>query len=223
MAKLFLVPTPIGNLGDITIRAIETLKSAHVILAEDTRVAKKLLDHYEISTPVKSYHQHNEHKITEEIAKRISSGETTALISDAGTPGISDPGFLLVRKCMEEGIPVECLPGPTALIPAIVASGIPSDRFYFEGFLPHKKGRKSKLTAILELDRTVVLYESTHRILKLLKEVNEMAPLRQISVSRELTKKFEEHARGTAQELLHHFEQGSTKGEFVVVIQGIKG
>ena len=222
MAKLFLVPTPIGNLGDITLRAIETLKSVDVILAEDTRVTKKLLTHYQISTPVRSYHQHNEHKIVSEVANRIKSGELTALVSDAGTPGISDPGFLLIRKCKEEGVPLECLPGATALIPALVNSGIPSDRFYFEGFLPPKKGRKSRLVSILELDKTVVLYESTHRILKLLKEVNELAPTRQISVSRELTKKFEENVQGTAQQLLQHFENGTTKGEFVVVLEGLK-
>jgi 16S rRNA (cytidine1402-2'-O)-methyltransferase len=222
MAKLFLVPTPIGNLGDITLRAIETLKSVDVILAEDTRVTKKLLTHYQISTPVRSYHQHNEHKIVNELVERIKSGELTALVSDAGTPGISDPGFLLIRKCKEEGVPLECLPGATALIPALVNSGIPSDRFYFEGFLPQKKGRKSRLASIMALDKTVVLYESTHRILKLLKEVNELAPTRQISVSRELTKKFEENVQGTAQQLLQHFESGTTKGEFVVVLEGLK-
>lgn len=222
MAKLFLVPTPIGNLGDITYRAIDVLKQVSMILAEDTRVTKKLLSHYEISTPLRSYHQHNEHKIIDDLVTKLQIGNEMALVSDAGTPGISDPGFLLVRKCKEAGIDVECLPGATALIPALVNSGIPSDRFYFEGFLPPKKGRKTRIETLLNFDKTVVLYESTHRILKLLKEVNELVPTRQISVSRELTKKFEENVQGTAQQLLQHFENGSTKGEFVVVIQGGK-
>jgi 16S rRNA (cytidine1402-2'-O)-methyltransferase len=222
MAKLYIVPTPIGNLGDITYRAIEVLKDVSMILAEDTRVTKKLLNHYCISTPLRSYHQHNEHKIIDELVSKIKMGDQMAIVSDAGTPGISDPGFLLVRKCKEDGIDVECLPGATALIPAIINSGIPSDRFYFEGFLPQKKGRKTRIETLLNYDKTVVLYESTHRILKLLKEVKEVAPSRQISVSRELTKKFEENVQGTAQQLLLHFETNSTKGEFVVVIQGNK-
>ncbi|MDC3336613.1 16S rRNA (cytidine(1402)-2'-O)-methyltransferase [Flavobacteriales bacterium] len=222
MAKLYIVPTPIGNLGDITYRAIEVLKNVAMILAEDTRVTKKLLHHYDISTPLRSYHQHNEHKIINELVSKIQMGDQMAIVSDAGTPGISDPGFLLVRKCKENGIDIECLPGATALIPAIINSGIPSDRFYFEGFLPQKKGRKSRIETLLNFDKTVVLYESTHRILKLLKEVKEVAPSRQISVSRELTKKFEENVQGTAQQLLLHFETNSTKGEFVVVIQGNK-
>ncbi len=222
MAKLYIVPTPIGNLGDITYRAIEVLKNVAMILAEDTRVTKKLLHHYDISTPLRSYHQHNEHKIIDELVLKIQMGDQMAIVSDAGTPGISDPGFLLVRKCKENGIDIECLPGATALIPAIINSGIPSDRFYFEGFLPQKKGRKSRVETLLNFDKTVVLYESTHRILKLLKEVKEVAPSRQISVSRELTKKFEENVQGTAQQLLLHFETNSTKGEFVVVIQGNK-
>ena len=222
MAKLYIVPTPIGNLGDITYRAIEVLKNVAMILAEDTRVTKKLLHHYDISTPLRSYHQHNEHKIIDELVLKIQMGDQMAIVSDAGTPGISDPGFLLVRKCKENGIDIECLPGATALIPAIINSGIPSDRFYFEGFLPQKKGRKSRVETLLNFDKTVVLYESTHRILKLLKEVKEVAPSRQISVSRELTKKFKENVQGTAQQLLLHFETNSTKGEFVVVIQGNK-
>ena len=222
MAKLYIVPTPIGNLGDITYRAIEVLKNVAMILAEDTRVTTKLLHHYDISTPLRSYHQHNEHKIINELVSKIQMGDQMAIVSDAGTPGISDPGFLLVRKCKENGIDIECLPGATALIPAIINSGIPSDRFYFEGFLPQKKGRKSRVETLLNFDKTVVLYESTHRILKLLKEVEEVAPSRQISVSRELTKKFEENVQGTAQQLLLHFETNSTKGEFVVVIQGNK-
>jgi len=222
MPKLILVPTPIGNLGDITLRALEVLKNADIILAEDTRVTKKLLNHYEVSTPLRSYHMHNEHHIVKEIVDQIKGGVNVALVSDAGTPAISDPGFLLVRACKEEGIDVECLPGATAFVPALVNSGLPSDRFYFEGFLPTKKGRKTKLDNIMSLDKTVVVYESTHRILKLLKEVNELDPTRIISVSRELTKKFEENIKGTADELLSHFEKSSTKGEFVVVIEGNK-
>jgi 16S rRNA (cytidine1402-2'-O)-methyltransferase len=222
MPKLVLVPTPIGNLGDITLRALEVLKNADIILAEDTRVSKKLLNHYEITTPLRSYHMHNEHHIVAEIVEQIKGGVHVALVSDAGTPAISDPGFLLVRACKEENIEVECLPGATAFVPALVNSGLPSDRFYFEGFLPTKKGRKTKLDHIMSLDKTVVLYESTHRILKLLKEVNELDPTRLISVSRELTKKFEENVKGTADELLKHFEKGITKGEFVVVIEGCK-
>lgn len=222
MSKLYIVPTPIGNLGDITLRAIDTLKAVDIILAEDTRVTKKLLTHYQIETPLRSYHQHNEHKIVDEVANRIRSGETTALVSDAGTPAISDPGFLLVRACKEREVEVECLPGATAFVPALVNSGLPADRFYFEGFLPQKKGRKTRLDIVMASDRTVILYESTHRIIKLLKEVNELDPTRIISVSRELTKKFEENVRGTASQLLEHFEAGSTKGEFVVVIEGGK-
>lgn len=221
MAKLYVVPTPIGNLSDITYRAVEVLKSVSLVLAEDTRVTKKLLVHYSIDTPIRSYHQHNEHKISESIVDQIEGGADMALVSDAGTPGISDPGFFLIRLCKERGIEVETLPGATAFVPALVNSGFPCDRFYFGGFLPQKKGRQSKLKRLLELDNTVVLYESTHRIVKLLKEVNELQPERLISVSRELTKKFEENVQGTAVELLEHYEKNSTKGEFVVVLKSI--
>ena len=220
MSKLYIVPTPIGNLGDITVRGLDVLKAVDLILAEDTRVTKKLLTHYEISTPLRSYHQHNEHKIVEEITNMIQGGSSLALVSDAGTPGISDPGFLLIRSCKESGLEVECLPGATAFVPALVQSGIPCDRFYFEGFLPQKKGRKTRLDIVMAQDKAVVVYESTHRIIKLLKEVNEYDPNRIISISRELTKKFEENVRGTASQLIEHFENGSTKGEFVVVIAG---
>lgn len=220
MAQLYLVPTPIGNLGDMTYRAVETLQSVDLILAEDTRVTKKLLTHYNIDTPLRSYHQHNEHKIVDDIVNQLAGGAQFALVSDAGTPGISDPGFLLVRACREQDVVVESLPGATAFVPALVNSGFPCDRFYFEGFLPQKKGRKTRLEKVLDQDKTVVLYESTHRILKLLKEVNEHAPSRQISVSRELTKKHEENVQGTAAELLAHFEANTTKGEFVVVLEG---
>ncbi len=219
MSKLYLVPTPIGNMADITFRAVDVLKQADLILAEDTRVTKKLLDYHQISTPTRSYHQHNEHKITDDIVDLLKGGQMIALVSDAGTPGISDPGFLLIRACKEAEIGVECLPGATAFVPALVNSGFPTDRFYFEGFLPQKKGRKSRLDHIMNMDKTVVLYESTHRIIKLLKEVNEHDPNRKISVSRELTKKFEENVQGTATELLRYYESQSTKGEFVVVIE----
>lgn len=219
MSKLILVPTPIGNLGDITLRALETLKESDLVLAEDTRVSRKLFQHYEIQTNLRSYHQHNEHKIAEEIVGLIQGGANIAMVSDAGTPGISDPGFLLVRLCKEQGLEVECLPGATAFVPALVNSGFPCDRFYFEGFLPQKKGRKGKLERALGVDRTVVLYESTHRILKLLKEIDALYPERMVSVSRELTKKFEENVQGTASELLTYFEKNSIKGEFVVVIK----
>lgn len=218
MTPLTLVPTPIGNLGDITLRAIETLKQADLILAEDTRVTKKLLIHYDINTPLKSFHQHNEHGLVDGLIEQLQAGTKLALVSDAGTPGISDPGFLLVRACKKAGIAVESLPGATAFVPAIVNSGFPCDRFYFEGFLPPKKGRQTRLKAIVDLDKTVILYESTHRIEKLLKELNELLPSRLISVSRELTKKHEENVQGTAAELLEHLQNNSTKGEFVVVI-----
>lgn len=222
--KLYLVPTPIGNLGDITIRAIEVLKEVDLILAEDTRTTGKLLKHFEIDTPQKSYHIHNEHKVLEAITVDISRGKSVALVSDAGTPGISDPGFLLVRKVVEEGIEVEALPGATALIPALVKSGFPTDRFCFEGFLPHKKGRKTRIEEITQEKRTVVLYESPHRILKLLEQL--LATLdsdRRISVSRELTKLHEETVTGLIADVHDDFKgRVNIKGEIVVVIDGKK-
>jgi len=221
MSKLYLVPTPIGNLADITLRALDVLKSVSLILAEDTRTSSHLLKHYGIATPLRSHHKFNEHQTVEQIAERIIAGESIALISDAGTPGISDPGFLLVHTCLKKGIEVECLPGATALIPALVQSGFPSDRFVFEGFLPQKKGRSKRLEALKDEERTIILYESPFRIVKLLEQ---MLPIfgsdRQVSLSRELTKLHEETFRGTVVQALEHFKTNPPKGEFVVVIEG---
>ena len=219
--KLFIVPTPIGNLEDITLRAISTLKSVDLILAEDTRTSGKLLKHFEISTPMQSYHMHNEHKILDRIIEKLNSGFEIALISDAGTPAISDPGFLLTRACVAEQIPVECLPGATAFVPALVNSGLPNDRFIFEGFLPIKKGRQTRLKLLAEEERTIVLYESPHKLNKTLEQICLFfGEDRQISISRELTKLFEETRRGTAKELLDHYSKAAVKGEIVIVISG---
>lgn len=223
MGKLYIIPTPIGNLEDITFRAVKILKEVDLILAEDTRNTGRLLKHYGIETKMFSHHQYNEHKTIESIGKRILEGEQLAMVSDAGTPGISDPGFLLVRHCIENGIEVECLPGATAFIPALVISGLPSDRFHFEGFLPHKKGRETKLRSLAEKDCTIVLYESPHRILKLLQQISQhFGSDRKVSVSRELTKVFEETIRGRVDEVIDHFKEKTIKGEFVVVIEGAK-
>jgi 16S rRNA (cytidine1402-2'-O)-methyltransferase len=219
--KLFIVPTPIGNLEDITLRAISTLKFVDLILAEDTRTSGKLLKHFEISTPMQSYHMHNEHKILDRIIEKLKSGFEIALISDAGTPAISDPGFLLTRACVAEQIPVECLPGATAFVPALVNSGLPNDRFIFEGFLPIKKGRQTRLKLLAEEERTIVLYESPHKLNKTLEQICLFfGEDRQISISRELTKLFEETRRGTAKELLDHYSKAAVKGEIVIVISG---
>ncbi|CAI8151304.1 MAG: 16S rRNA (cytidine(1402)-2'-O)-methyltransferase [Flavobacteriaceae bacterium] len=219
--KLLIVPTPIGNLEDITLRAISTLKSVDLILAEDTRTSGKLLKHFEISTPMQSYHMHNEHKILDRIIEKLKSGFEIALISDAGTPAISDPGFLLTRACVAEQIPVECLPGATAFVPALVNSGLPNDRFIFEGFLPIKKGRQTRLKLLAEEERTIVLYESPHKLNKTLEQICLFfGKDRQISISRELTKLFEETRRGTAKELLDHYSKAAVKGEIVIVISG---
>ncbi len=221
MSKLFIVPTPIGNLNDMTFRAIEVLKTVDIILAEDTRNSGKLLKHFEIETRMSSYHMHNEHKIVDSIAQRIAEGETIALISDAGTPAISDPGFLLVRKCVELNIDVECLPGATAFVPALVNSGLPNDKFFFEGFLPHKKGRQTRLKELAELKQTIILYESPHRLIKTLTQLAEFfGAERKASVSRELSKLHEENAHGTLHELIEHFEKKTVKGEIVIVIAG---
>ena len=223
MSKLYLVPTPIGNLKDITLRALEVLGSVDLILAEDTRQAKKLLSHYEIHTPLQSHHMHNEHKSVESVCSRILSGTVTALITDAGTPGISDPGFLLVRTCIEKDIPVETLPGATALIPALVNSGFPSDRFCFEGFLPQKKGRNKRLSALTEETRTIIFYESPYRLVKCLDEMAvHFGPEREASVSRELSKIYEENIRGTLQSLSEYYTQKPPKGEIVIIIAGKK-
>ena len=221
MAKLILVPTPIGNLEDITLRAIRILGSAQVIFAEDTRVTKRLLSHLNISNTVVSFHSQNEHRLLDRVIEKIQEVETAVLVSDAGTPGISDPGFLLVRACIEAGIPVECLPGPSAFVPALVASGLPCDKFVFEGFLPHKKGRQTRLTILSKESRTIVLYESPHRLKKCLGQIVEyFGAERKICVCREITKFYEEFARGTAQEVLLHFQQKEVKGEIVIIIGG---
>ncbi len=219
--QLYLVPTPIGNLEDITLRALNVLKSVDVILAEDTRTSGKLLKHYEISKPLNSYHIFNEHKTVELLISRLQNGETMALISDAGTPSISDPGFLLVRSCLKADIKIECLPGATAFVPALVKSGLPSDKFVFEGFLPHKKGRKTRLDILAEEERTIILYESPHRLLKTIGQLIEVCgESRQASVSRELTKMYEETINGTLLEIKEHFEKGQVKGEIVIVVNG---
>ncbi|MEO1486894.1 MAG: 16S rRNA (cytidine(1402)-2'-O)-methyltransferase [Bacteroidota bacterium] len=221
MSKLFLVPTPIGNLEDMTFRAVTVLREVDLILAEDTRTSGKLLKHFEIDTPLKSHHMHNEHKMVDGLVKNLQSGTQMALISDAGTPAISDPGFLLTRACLENGIPVECLPGATAFVPALVNSGLPSERFVFEGFLPVKKGRQTRLTELATENRTMIFYESPHKLLKTLGQfVEYFGEDRQGSVSREITKLYEETVRGTLSELLAHFESHPPKGEFVVVVRG---
>ena len=222
-AKLYLVPTPIGNLEDMTFRAVNVLKSVQVILTEDTRTSGRLLKHYNIETRMQPYHQFNEHKVVAGLVARIAEGESMALITDAGTPGISDPGFLLVRACVEQGVEVETLPGATAFVPALVNSGLPCDKFYFEGFLPHKKGRQTRLKILAEMTVTLVLYESPHRLEKTLAQLVEFFGAdRQVSVSRELTKLFEETRRGTAEALLTHFTEVPAKGEIVMVIEGKK-
>ncbi len=223
MGTLYLVPTPIGNLEDITLRAIKVLQEADLILAEDTRTSGKLLKHYEISTPMQSHHMHNEHKILDKLLERLKGGDTIALISDAGTPAISDPGFLLTRACVEAGISVECLPGATALIPALVNSGLPADRFVFEGFLPLKKGRQTKLEQLATETRTMIFYESPHKLLKTLEQfTNYFGPERPASVSRELTKLYEETIRGSLSEVLAYYTTHTVKGEFVLVVAGKK-
>lgn len=223
MGKLYLVPTPIGNLKDITFRAIEVLQAADLILAEDTRTSAKLLNHYDITTHMHSHHMHNEHKTIDGIVQRLKAGENIALISDAGTPAISDPGFLLTRACVEAGIEVDCLPGATAFVPALVNSGLPNDKFVFEGFLPVKKGRQSRLLLLAEESRTIILYESPHKLLKTLGQLVEFfGANRRISVSRELSKLHEETIRGTAQEVLQHYESNPAKGEIVIVVGGKK-
>ncbi len=223
MGKLFIVPTPIGNLRDMTLRAIDVLKEVDLILAEDTRTSGKLLRHYEIDTPMISHHMYNEHKKVGHLTDRLRSGETMALITDAGTPAISDPGFLLTRSCIENEIEVECLPGATAFVPALVNSGLPTDRFVFEGFLPPKKGRQTRLIQLAAESRTLVLFESPHKLLKTLIQLKEyFGPDRPISVSREISKMHEETVRGTIEELIGHFENKAPKGELVLVIAGNK-
>lgn len=219
--KLYLVPTPIGNLEDITLRALRILKEVDLILAEDTRTSAPMLKHFEIDQKVFAHHQHNEHKAVAEIVKFLKEGKNIALISDAGTPAISDPGFLLVREVLKHDLPVECLPGATAFVPALVNSGLPNDRFTFEGFLPVKKGRQTRIKELIYEQRTMIFYESPHRLLKTLEEFMEnFGAERQAAISRELTKMFEENVRGTLAELKTHFEENILKGEFVIVVAG---
>jgi 16S rRNA (cytidine1402-2'-O)-methyltransferase len=223
MSKLYIVPTPIGNLEDMTFRAIRVLKEADAILAEDTRVTTKLLKHYEIDNKLISHHQHNEHKTTLRIVEEIQNGMTYALVSDAGTPAISDPGFFLTRACVDAGIEVDCLPGATAFVPAIVNSGFPCEKFQYIGFMPHKKGRQTIAKQIAEEIKTTVLYESPHRIIKTLNLFLEfLGQDRKLSISREISKKFEETIRGTIPELIEHFKNKAPKGEFVIVVEGKK-
>lgn len=218
---LYLVPTPLGNLKDITLRSIEVLQAVDVILCEDTRTSSRLLQHYNIQKPLSPYHQHNEHKIVQHIVEQLIAGKTMALITDAGTPGISDPAFLLVRECVKHDVKVECLPGATAFVPALVNSGIPSNRFVFEGFLPLKKGRQTMMKQLAEEERTMIFYESPVRLVKTLEEfIQYFGAGRQCSVSRELTKMFEENKRGTLQEVCDHFKQKTVKGEIVIVVAG---
>ncbi|WP_299105456.1 16S rRNA (cytidine(1402)-2'-O)-methyltransferase [uncultured Tenacibaculum sp.] len=223
MSKLYIVPTPIGNLEDITFRALTVLKEVDYILAEDTRTSGKLLKHFDITTPMQSHHMHNEHKTVDTVIKRLQSGETFALISDAGTPAISDPGFLLTRACIQNDIDVECLPGATAFVPALVNSGLPNDKFVFEGFLPVKKGRQTRLKLLAEESRTMIFYESPHKLLKTLTHFAEyFGEDRLISVSRELTKLFEETKRGSVKEVLSYYTKKPAKGEIVIVVEGKK-
>ncbi|MBL7806468.1 MAG: 16S rRNA (cytidine(1402)-2'-O)-methyltransferase [Saprospiraceae bacterium] len=218
---LYIVPTPIGNLEDMTLRAIRVLKEVSVVLAEDTRTSKRLLDHYDIKTPLRSFHAHNEHAMVERVVDELASGADMALVSDAGTPGISDPGFLLSRACLRRGVKVECLPGATAFVPALVASGLPCDTFHFEGFLPHKKGRQTRLKYLAALPHTFVLYESPFRLLKCLEELKaHCGEERQACVARELSKKFEEVKTASLPELIDHFSKKEVKGEIVLVVSG---
>lgn len=223
MGKLYVVPTPVGNLEDMTFRAIRILKEADLILAEDTRTSGILLKHFEIKNAMQSHHKFNEHQTVEKVVERIKAGETVALISDAGTPGISDPGFLVVRECVRNGIEVQCLPGATAFVPALVASGLPDERFCFEGFLPQKKGRMTRLNALKEETRTMIFYESPYRLVKTLTQFIEyFGPDRQVSVCREISKVHEESVRGTLQEVVAHFIETEPRGEIVIVLGGIE-
>lgn len=223
MGKLILIPTPIGNLGDITLRAIECIKSVDILLVEDTRKTGKLLKHLDIEKKMWAHHAHNEHQTTDSIIEKIKSGETIGLVSDAGTPGISDPGFLIVRACVNEGLTIECLPGPTAFVPALVGSGMPCDKFFFEGFLPHKKGRQTRLKFLATLPCTIVFYESPHRLVKTLLQIKEfIGGDKEAVVVREITKIHETFQRGTVAELSVYFENNPPKGEIVIIVEGEK-
>lgn len=218
---LYIVPTPIGNLQDITLRALEVLKKVDLILAEDTRTTIKLLNHYQVIRPLSPFHQHNEHLVLQHLVNQLMEGKTMALVSDAGTPGISDPGFLLVRECVKVGVKVECLPGATAFVPALVNSGLPANRFVFEGFLPQKKGRQTMFKKLAEEERTMIFYESPHRLVKTLEDmIQYFGAERLCSVSRELSKLYEENARGTLQEVCEHFKKKEVKGEIVMIVAG---
>jgi 16S rRNA (cytidine1402-2'-O)-methyltransferase len=221
--SLYIVPTPIGNLGDITLRSLEILKTVDVILAEDTRTSGILLKHYAIHKPLQSFHNFNEHRIVEKLIRRMEDGQSMALVSDAGTPGISDPGFLIARACLQAGLAIECLPGPTAFVPALLKSGLPADRFVFEGFLPQKKGRQTLLKELRSEKRTMIFYESPHRLIKTLTQFSEFFGVsRRASVSRELTKKFEETINGTVEEIIAYYANKDVKGEIVIVVEGDK-
>jgi len=220
---LYLVPSPIGNLKDITLRALEVLKSVDLILAEDTRTTSHLLNHYQVTKPITPYHQHNEHKVLQHLVEQLQAGKMMALVTDAGTPGISDPAFLLVRESIKAGVKVECLPGPTAFVPALVNSGIPTNRFVFEGFIPQKKGRQTLLKKLAEEERTMVFYESPMRLVKTLEDFCQFfGEARQCSVSRELTKMFEENSRGTLREVHDYYKEKGVKGEIVIIVQGLE-
>ncbi len=220
---LYIVPSPIGNLRDITLRALEVLKEVDLILAEDTRTTARLLNHYQINKPLSPYHQHNEHKVLHHLVEQLVAGKKMALVTDAGTPGISDPAFLLVRECIRSAVKVECLPGPTAFVPALINSGLPADRFVFEGFLPQKKGRQTLLKFLAREERTMIFYESPMRLLKTLEDfILHFGPERQCCVSRELTKLFEENKRGSLKEVLTYFKEKAVKGEIVIVLQGLE-
>ncbi|MCD7976474.1 MAG: 16S rRNA (cytidine(1402)-2'-O)-methyltransferase [Tannerellaceae bacterium] len=223
MAKLYIIPTPVGNLEDMTFRAIRILKEVDLILAEDTRTTGLLLKHFEIQNKMQSHHKFNEHKTVEQIAAKILSGENIALVSDAGTPGISDPGFMLVRECVRQGVQVECLPGATAFVPALVVSGLPGDKFCFEGFLPQKKGRQTRIKELATEERTIIFYESPYRVVKTLTQLAEYCGTdRKVSVSREISKFYEETVRGSLEEVITHFSTHEPKGEFVIILAGIK-
>jgi len=220
---LYIVPSPIGNLKDITLRALEILKSVDLVLAEDTRTTANLLNHYQVTKPISPYHQHNEHKVLHHLVEQLQAGKTMAVVTDAGTPGISDPAFLLVRECIRSGVKVECLPGPTAFVPALINSGLPANRFVFEGFIPQKKGRQTLLKQLASEERTMIFYESPMRLVKTLEDFKQyFGESRQCSVSRELTKMFEENKRGTIQEVLEYFKEKGVKGEIVIIVQGLE-
>ncbi len=223
MSVLYVIPTPVGNLEDMTFRGVRLLQEADLVLAEDTRTSGKLLKHFEVATPMKSYHMHNEHKVVKELVEELKSKDSFALITDAGTPGISDPGYLLIKECIDNDIRVECLPGATAFVPALVSSGLPTNEFAFIGFIPVKKGRQKKMKELEDETKTMIIYESPHKLLKTLHDfIAYVGEDRLVSVSRELSKLYEEHVRGTLREVIEHFEEKKPKGEFVIIVDGNK-